>query len=762
MPRSYTKDDEPVGGYRLVKFLGRGGFGEVWKASAPGGTEAAMKIINLGDKQGLKEFRAIRLVKSIRHPNLVPINAFWLKDEYGNFLGEGSDSINLQAREVVLLIAMGLGDKNLSDRLKECTNEGSPGIPAEELLGYMEESAKAIDFLNQPSHDLGQGPVSSIQHCDIKPQNILLVGGSAQVCDFGLARVLDDSKKTSSAAGTYAYIAPELLQDTKPSKSSDQYSLAISYYELRTGNLPFTVTSMYELMFVHLEGKQDYSKVSSDEQQVLRKATAPDPSNRYGSAVEFVKALRRAVEGVSSGSRDRGRAEPVKSSELLRQGVEIVPGYKLVRLLGKGGYGEVWEARAPGGKPAALKIIGNVDSTQGKQEFKALELIKNVDHEFLLELNAYWLLDNTGEVIPDEVRSLPDAPVPTMLVIATKLASKNLFQHMQDYQKSYPQYGGIPLDRLLPYMRQSALAIDYLNAPQHLLGDRPVSIQHRDIKPQNILVVGNGVKVGDFGLAKVVEGTSAVIHGDSQGLTLHYAAPEMFQNKVTAWSDQYSLAVTYVHLRTGKLPFKTSAPSEIVMTHLQGKLDLSSLADAERRVIGKATSVDPEARFQNCLEMVEALEEVCGPLEPSPALAGGALGSGAYPVIRPSGVRAVPSGVRERPGSGTPPKLDSGTSWPVFQDDPSNKESGGWSEKGNNTTANDDDDFGTAVFTPPKKSGTKPDTKPDVNPPDIHDKKTDVRPDQLMPPLRQGCSQVSSAATKVEDRRARSNPGLQG
>ena len=242
MAQEYHKDDEPVPGYRLSKFLGRGGFGEVWQAVAPGRTEVALKIISLDRKQGMKEFRSLRLVKRIRHPNLVPILAFWLKDADGNLMDDDSAELlgssvsdsQLQgksayfniARADQLVIAMGLGDKNLLVQLQEYQAAGRQGIPEDELLDYMEGSARAIDFLNSPRHDLGSGPVA-IQHCDIKPQNIMLVGDAVQLCDFGLARSLTDVRSTS-VAGSIAYGAPELFWENKPSAATDQYSLAIS------------------------------------------------------------------------------------------------------------------------------------------------------------------------------------------------------------------------------------------------------------------------------------------------------------------------------------------------------------------------------------------------------------------------------------------------------------------------------------------------------------------------------------------------------
>jgi tetratricopeptide (TPR) repeat protein len=322
--------DEPIAGsgYRLLGFLGRGGFGEVWKASAPGGAEVAVKVLNLAGVQGRKEFRALQLVKRIRHPNLVPLIAYWLKGADGSILDDAVTSQPDFFRETAkidqavrattaappapeieqsqpseLIIIMGLGDESLFDRLQKCQQQGADGIPRLELLHYMEDAARAIDYLNSPIHDLGSGP-AAIQHCDIKPHNIMIVGDATQVCDFGLAQMIG-TDRTTNAAATLAYAAPECLKEGKPSRSTDQYSLAVSYFELQTGSLPYAEETHVAVMNAKLEGNLDFGRVTEAEQSVLRQATSSDPAKRYPTALEMVKSLRRAVEGGGALQRSR-------------------------------------------------------------------------------------------------------------------------------------------------------------------------------------------------------------------------------------------------------------------------------------------------------------------------------------------------------------------------------------------------------------------------------------------------------------------------
>ncbi|MEM1228655.1 MAG: protein kinase [Planctomycetota bacterium] len=199
-----------------------------------------------------------------------------------------------------MVIAMGLGEKTLHDRLVEMRAPGNQpqdgvpfidqipgGIPTDELMRYIIASGSAIDELNEHYN---------IYHCDIKPQNILIVGGQAQVCDFGLARQVQDSRKTQLAIGTPAYGAPEMIFDHTYSETIDQYSLAVTYYELRTGQLPFETTRRSSFLRLKASGELDLSHVSTAERDVLARATDLDPKARFASCAAFTDALSAAIE----------------------------------------------------------------------------------------------------------------------------------------------------------------------------------------------------------------------------------------------------------------------------------------------------------------------------------------------------------------------------------------------------------------------------------------------------------------------------------
>lgn len=269
---------------------------------------------------------------------------------------------------------------------------------------------------------------------------------------------------------------------------------------------------------------------------------------------------------------------------IVSPGVELIPGYRLVERLGIGGFGEVWKADAREGPPIALKIV-ELKSRQSDEELQSLQLIAGVRHPHLLHIVGHWVSDQH-------------------LMIATELADGTSHDLAEEHRgRGAP---GIPREALLKITHQTAMAIDYLNAPAHEYSGRKVSIQHRDIKPENIFLMQGQVRVGDFGLAKVLEQLSDQHSGKG---TLLYSPPEMLEGEISHASDQYSLALTYCHLLTGHLPFAGKTTLEKLWSRVKAPPNLDDFPPDERDVLFRALAIRPEDRFPSCVAFARALEE---------------------------------------------------------------------------------------------------------------------------------------------------------
>ena len=325
----YAIGDPVLPGYRLVKLLGRGGFGEVWQADAPGGMSVAIKVlVNVGRREGTREYRALQTVKDIRHAHMVPVFGVWLKASDGTCLGEAdvaeagrrilgnhgaAGAESAQQAPLELIVAMGLGDGTLHDRLQASVRAGATGLPPEQLLDWMRQAALALDHFNAGART-ATGGAAAVQHCDIKPQNILLVGDVVQVCDFGLARAQGEVRATSNNMASLAYAPPEMVTAPyDPAPTTDQYSLAISYLELRTGRLPNRDTTVVGVLNEKLSGHLDLDAVCAAERQVLKRALDRDPAKRWPSCSAFIRALAPAV-----GPLEAAGAPTAPSSEALK------------------------------------------------------------------------------------------------------------------------------------------------------------------------------------------------------------------------------------------------------------------------------------------------------------------------------------------------------------------------------------------------------------------------------------------------------------
>lgn len=190
---------------------------------------------------------------------------------------------------------------------------------------------------------------------------------------------------------------------------------------------------------------------------------------------------------------------------------------------------------------------------------------------------------------------------------------------------------GIPRAELLEYMGEVADALDEL-LKHHL--------QHTDIKPNNVclkdghahvvvvekahcqlmdvpesgFVVAISDSMSEHGIYDLVIWMDQAVqeqrgndHSLSGGATPVYAAPEVLDGKFGPYCDQYSLAIVYQEMLTGKRPFRGANIHELVMQHVQGKPDLSPLPEADRAVVGRALEKDPGARYPSCSDFVQAL-----------------------------------------------------------------------------------------------------------------------------------------------------------
>ena len=262
-------------------------------------------------------------------------------------------------------------------------------------------------------------------------------------------------------------------------------------------------------------------------------------------------------------------------------GDQPIPGVILEKLIGQGGFGQVWRGKNETLKTIAIKILPK-DKGSTEIEKTTLAWLQAMDHPNLLKI---FELKETD----------------TFLFVLMELADGTLFDSFTAAKKSGASH--LPFSDLLPFMQQAATAIDFLNDPQHGIGNQ--GIQHRDIKPQNLLLVNGVLKVGDFGLARLLSHTMTSHTGT---LTLAFAAPEFFEGKTYRQSDQYSLACTFCQLATGRLPFDGTA-AEIVAGHLRGTPNLQLLSEDQQAVVEKALSKKPLNRWKDCNEFVKNLEK---------------------------------------------------------------------------------------------------------------------------------------------------------
>jgi serine/threonine protein kinase len=238
--------------------------------------------------------------------------------------------------------------------------------------------------------------------------------------------------------------------------------------------------------------------------------------------------------------------------------------YELVRLLGQGGFAEVYLGKHIYlNTQAAIKVLQRQSNDEALEKFlQEARIIAVLKHPHIVGVLEFGVEEQRPFLV------MPYATHGTL-------------------RQRYPRHNALSPAIILPHIRQVADALYYAHERK---------IIHRDVKPENMLLDGNNtVLLSDFGLALRERSTYHSVHStDSAGTTL-YMAPEQLKGKPCAASDQYALGVVMYEWLCGCLPF-------------DGPDTLSAEVEA---VVLRALEKDPKQRFASVQELAEAFEEAC-------------------------------------------------------------------------------------------------------------------------------------------------------
>ena len=268
-----------AGRYNLVSQIGRGGMGEVWKATARNRPSAvAIKFLprEIWNPTDLKQLRQrFELVVNLSHTNICTVNDLDVDPVAGVFL--------------VMRYIHGL---TLAQHCERKKATGSP-FTIDEVCQLLQPVAAALDY----AHSVG------VVHRDIKLENIMLAapGNQPLIVDFELAEQVRATMTKQvpgvQPIGTLAYLSPEAWQGKNTHPESDQYALGLIAYEMLSGDLPFGRSTKAEVLRqCTLHEKVPFVAMIGAANQVLLKVLSKDPAQRFTSCVEFITTLKNAVD----------------------------------------------------------------------------------------------------------------------------------------------------------------------------------------------------------------------------------------------------------------------------------------------------------------------------------------------------------------------------------------------------------------------------------------------------------------------------------
>ena len=270
-----------VGKYRILDRIGKGGMGTVYRAlDETLHRDVAIKVLNaeLNDPEVAKRFRAEAItVARLSHPGIATI--YELFEHEGQWL-------------MVMEYVRGETLEGLVSRMGPLSAQRTAELCMQALVALAH------------AHSMG------VVHRDLKPANLMITeNGSVKVMDFGIARVSGSEHMTNAGfmMGTPAYMAPEQVRGGEVDARTDLYAMGVVFYRLATAKLPFKGDTAFAMVQsqVH-EAHTPVGLVRTDlpawVEEVVTRALAKAPEQRFQSAAEFHEALARCMAGLSIAS----------------------------------------------------------------------------------------------------------------------------------------------------------------------------------------------------------------------------------------------------------------------------------------------------------------------------------------------------------------------------------------------------------------------------------------------------------------------------
>ena len=271
--RAYIDSLFLLGKYRIIKELGRGAMGVVYSAEdTKKGITVALKVLNTQNQSGdkkrwLDRFRhEAKTMRTLEHTNIVAV--------YDYAVGDNN------SEEPSFIVMEYLAGSTLIDLL-----QSKGRLTVDQVLHIGIQLFDALAYAHE----------RKVIHRDIKPSNLILVGDcQLKITDFGIAKVIDSSQHltlTREVLGTFGYMPPEQLHSTKMvDHRADIYAAGVVLYQALSGELPYND-------FKWNTSPRPFSEigliVNSDLENIILKAIAPDPDDRYQDANSVRDLLKR-------------------------------------------------------------------------------------------------------------------------------------------------------------------------------------------------------------------------------------------------------------------------------------------------------------------------------------------------------------------------------------------------------------------------------------------------------------------------------------